>query len=129
MRAAGAGRLIWVLDDQPAVGRYLHELLTGEGYQVVVFDTPQRLLDAFAVQGDIVAALITDLTMPGMGGLALADQVHRRQPALPIFLCTGNGEGLDATELAARGIRQVFRKPLDNGTLLQALADAWLAPR
>lgn len=129
VRAAGAGRLIWVLDDQPAVGRYLHELLTGEGYQVVVFDTPQRLLDAFAGQGDSVVALITDLTMPGMSGLALADQVHRRQPALPIFLCTGNAEGLDATELTARGIRQVFRKPLDNGALLQALADAWLAPR
>jgi PAS domain S-box-containing protein len=128
-RAAGAGRLVWVLDDQPAVGRYLQELLTGEGYQVAVFDTPQRLLDAFAIQGHSVAALITDLTMPGIDGLALAEQVHRRQPALPIFLCTGNSDGLDAAELDARGIRQLFRKPLTNDTLLQALADAWLAQR
>ncbi|MDP3522722.1 MAG: MASE3 domain-containing protein [Hydrogenophaga sp.] len=128
LRAAGAGRLIWVLDDQPAVGRYLRELLSGEGYEVAVFDTPQRLLDAFDSQGQRVAALITDLTMPGMDGLALAERVHRRQPTLPIFLCTGNGEGLDAPELAARGIRQVLRKPLDMHSVLQALADAWPAP-
>ncbi len=123
-RASGAGRLIWVLDDQPAVGRYLHELLTGEGYQVAAFDTPQRLLAAFVSQGHSVAALITDLTMPGMDGLTLAEQVHRRRPDLPVFLCTGNGDGLNAPELTARGIRQVFLKPLDNNALLQALADA-----
>ena len=127
-RPGGDGRLIWVLDDQPAVGRYLHELLVGEGYRVAVFDTPQRLLEALPSQGHGVAALLTDLTMPGMDGLALAGQVHRRLPALPIFLCTGHGEGLDAAELAARGIRQVLHKPLDHCALLQALADAWLTP-
>ena len=37
-------------------------------------------------------------------------------------------DGLDAAELAARGIRQVFPKPLDGHTLLQVLADAWLTP-
>ncbi|MFC7408122.1 response regulator [Hydrogenophaga atypica] len=128
VRAGGAGQLVWVLDDQPAVGRYLHELLVGEGYRVAVFDTPQRLLEALPGQGHGVAALLTDLTMPGMDGLALAGQVHRRLPALPIFLCTGHGEGLDAADLAARGIRQVFRKPLDNRALLRALADAWPTP-
>lgn len=120
----GAGQWVWVLDDQPAVGRFLAEWLAGEGYRVQTFDTPQRLLGALHTPGAQVHALVTDQSMPGMTGLELATQLQRLRPGLPVFLCSGFADGIDPAASRAAGVRQVFAKPVDTDALRGALSQA-----
>ncbi len=119
---AGAGQQIWVVDDTPAVARYIAELLGDWGYRVRRFDDPLQLLAAFQATPMAVDLVLTDQTMPGIGGLALAAALHRLRPGLPIFLCTGQRAGLDEAALSRCGIQRCFDKPISGGALLRAVA-------
>ena len=123
----GSGQWVWVLDDQPALGRFLAEWLAEEGYQVQTFDTPQRLLLALESPEAQLDALITDQSMPDMTGLELAAQLQRQRPGLPVFLYTGVSENIDPVASRAAGVRQVFAKPVDTEELGRALSLALAA--
>ncbi|MFZ3127032.1 MAG: ATP-binding protein, partial [Rhodoferax sp.] len=121
----GMGQHIWVVDDEPAVTRYLGELLEGQGYRVTLFNSPDAALAAFASTGQEVDLLITDQTMPGMDGTTLAERLHMVRPDLPVILCTGHGGGIDQGDLARSGIRHFFTNPVAAHDLLQVMADEW----
>lgn len=120
---SGLGQLIWVVDDEPAVARYLGELLGDAGYSVRLFNEPSDVLAAFEIEKNDVDLLITDQTMPGLSGVELALRLHSVRPNLPIILCTGYSDGLDRSEVLRHGIRRYFSKPVPADELLQALAE------
>ncbi|MBA3057133.1 MAG: PAS domain S-box protein [Gammaproteobacteria bacterium] len=120
---SGQGQLIWVVDDEPAVARFLAELLTGWGYRVRQFNESDAVLAALQSAPNEVDLLISDQTMPGLSGVELAQRVHGLRPALPIILCSGNSADLDHAELLRHGIRHCFAKPVAVQELRQALAE------
>jgi PAS domain S-box-containing protein len=120
---AGTGQTIWVVDDEPAIARFLGELLENWGYRVRLFDDPALLLAAFELEKNDVDLLISDQTMPGLSGVALAARLHDVKPALPIILCTGNNDGIDESALPGHGIRRSFGKPVPAAELLKAVAE------
>lgn len=119
---AGAGQHIWVVDDEPAVARYLGELLSDWGYSVRTFHDPGEALVAIEATPHQIDLLITDQTMPGMHGLQLAQLARYFKPELPVVLCTGNSDAIDAAEARDMGIRHIFSKPLPVRELVEALA-------
>ena len=119
----GLGQHIWVLDDEPAVARYLRELLEDAGYSVRLFNEPSQVLTAFETEKGDVDLLITDQTMPGLSGVALALRLCSVRPNLPIILCTGYSNAIDQAEVLRRGIRRYFTKPVPARELLEALAE------
>jgi len=111
------------------VGAFMSELLAGWGLQVTHCADPlevERLL-ADAGTGPRIDLVLTDQTMPGLTGLALAERLQQLRPGLPVLLYTGFGEGLDKVEVGRAGVRAVLRKPVDRSELRSALATA-LAP-
>lgn len=120
---SGAGQQIWVVDDESTVARFLRELIEEAGYRVRLFSDPTDALTAFEARPNEPDLLLTDQTMPGLSGLALALRVHSLRPTLPIILCTGYGDGLDGAEARRHGIRRYFSKPVSSEALLKALAE------
>ncbi|MDO8447670.1 MAG: MASE3 domain-containing protein [Rhodoferax sp.] len=120
---SGGGQQIWVVDDESAVARFLGELLEEADYRVRLFNDPTDALTAFEAAPNDVDLLLTDQTMPGLSGLALALRLHSLRPNLPIILCTGYSDGLDAVEARRHGIRRYFSKPVSSDELLKALAE------
>jgi PAS domain S-box-containing protein len=120
---AGGGLRVWVVDDEPAVARYLEELLTDWGYHVRSFTEPAEALGALEGAPQEVDLLITDQTMPGLSGLQLAQLARHFKPGLPVVLCTGFSDSVDAAEARRLGIEHVFNKPLPVRELVQALAE------
>jgi CheY-like chemotaxis protein len=119
---SGMGQHIWVVDDEPAVVRYMGELLEDWGYRVRLFSSPAAVLAAVEAGSHDVDLIITDQTMPGMSGLALAQQLHRLRPDLPIILCTGYSDGMVPADVLQNGIRRFFNKPVPAYELLEAVA-------
>jgi len=113
------GHAIWVVDDEPSVLSYLCELLEGEGYEVTAFSTPSEALRNLARQRTAPDLLITDLTMPVMGGVELARQLRTHFPGLCVFACSGHHH----TAQDNAHIQQWFPKPVPADALLRAMAE------
>ncbi len=126
--AAGTGQRVWVVDDEPAVARYLGELLADWGYHARTFSDPAEAVSALEAAPDQIDLLITDQTMPGMNGLELAQLARHFKPGLPVVLCTGFSENIDAGEVSRLGIRHTVRKPVSLPELSQALIDELQLP-
>ena len=84
--------VILVVEDEAAIAFLAEEVLSDAGYKVFVAndaDTGLRLFDDLERQGG-VALVFSDVVMPGTrNGLALAHEVRRRNPDVPILMTTG----------------------------------------
>ena len=113
---------VMVIDDEPMLARMLGKLLTSRGYLAEVFTDSKLAWDAFAAEPAGYAAVITDQTMPNKTGDVFARDALALRPDLPILLCTGFSERIDADTARAIGIRYFFQKPVKPATLFEALA-------
>ena len=112
---------IAVVDDDPRVLESLANLLESAGYTVCVFSSPGSLLAAGNLSH--IDCLITDIRMPIMDGLALAQVIHNAFPELPVILITARE--IPRETIANRpGIRCCFHKPFDAQQLLAAVESA-----
>ena len=67
--------------------------------------------------------LVTDMTMPVMTGVQLAQRAHALAPDLVILLMTGNDNDLERDELARAGIESVITKPFGFKELANSISD------
>ncbi len=113
------GRVL-VVDDEPAVGRFLQRLLMSMGFEVVLENGPEQALERFRQAPDAFDLVFTDQTMPGMEGAELARHMLALRPALPIILCTGFSATLSHEKARQMGIGGLLSKPFEI-TRLQAM--------
>jgi signal transduction histidine kinase/ActR/RegA family two-component response regulator len=91
---------VLVVDDEDMVRETLAESLEFEGFGVLTAANGTEALSLLAA-GEAVDAIVTDLSMPGMDGLALIRAAQERRPGLPAVLLTGYAG--DDTALAVSG--------------------------
>ncbi len=125
----GGGQAIWVVDDEPAVAQLLAELLQDWGYRVRTFADAGEALAALEAAPAGPDLLLTDQTMPGMHGLELAKLARHFHPGLPVILCTGQPDAIDAADAARTGIRHIFGKPLQAAELARVVAQVLATPQ
>jgi len=103
---------ILFVDDEASLVQISCEMLSSLGYQVT---GAQSSLEAFALfQKDPARfdLVITDQTMPQMTGVALAHELQKIRPEIPIILCTGFSESVDAAKVHGLNIRAFLLKPI-----------------
>ena len=83
---------VLLVDDDPLVLSVLAEALADGGHRVVACRDAEECLDALAHVGERLL-LVTDMALPGRSGRALADEVRRRRPGVPVVFATGLPEG------------------------------------
>ncbi len=106
------GPSILVVDDDQALASTLKEFLTREGYAVEVALSGAEALAIQASNPNIALALV-DLVMPVMGGLALTDELRRRNPELTVVIMTGYATIETAVDAIKRGAEDYVTKPFD----------------
>jgi PAS domain S-box-containing protein len=120
--------LVLVVDDNAEIAALAEETLLDAGYEVETFSSGEAALAGFARQDRRVALVFSDVVMPGgMNGLDLADELRRRDPALPVLLTTGYND-----EMALEGPRpramDVIGKPYSPAELLDRVREAIRIP-
>lgn len=86
--AEGVPATIIVVDDEEAVRKVVAEFLEDFGYRVLQADGGAAALSLLATETR-VQLLVTDMRMPDMSGLELADRATALRPALKIILISG----------------------------------------
>ncbi len=98
-----------LVDDEPGVLFTLKELLEDRGHAAVLARSAQEAL----AKMEGVDAVVTDLSMPGMDGLALLRALHERDEALPVILLTAHGSEKIAVKAIKDGAYDYCTKPFD----------------
>ena len=124
----GNGESILVVDDDPAVLALTKVLLEKHNYLVVTANDAPEALALFAQQMASMTALLTDIMMPYMDGIALIRAVQRMKPRLKFIASTGQGEETRAAELQSLGVTNFLTKPYDTEKLLKAVHEALTEP-
>lgn len=116
--------VIAVVDDDEAMRTSLSSLLRASGYQVFCYAAPADYLDSDGpAQTDCV---ISDIQMPGMGGLQMLDALRARGWRMPVIFVSADQSGLLCAKFREADVVACLRKPFAADELL-----AWVefAPR
>jgi GAF domain-containing protein/CheY-like chemotaxis protein len=111
-----------VLDDDPAVGSVVGDMIEASGHHAVVIEDPLIAIGRF--QREPFDVVFTDLAMPGVSGWDVTRAVKTVAPAVPVFMMTGFGVELADDERQRHGLEAVLVKPLRIDDIVSALARA-----
>ena len=85
----GTGQRVLVVEDNVEVGTFATQILEDLGYETTWAATAEEALDRLGSKGADFDVVFSDVVMPGMGGLALAKEMWRRMPHIPVLLASG----------------------------------------
>ncbi len=118
-------RKVLVVDDDPVIGKSFDRVLTRKGYVVVSAENGEVALNK--VSQEDYEAVFTDIKMPGMDGLEVAEQLRAKRPWTPVVIITGYGTAENQARAEAAGVRAFLRKPL-TPEMIETSLDAAVAP-
>ena len=124
---AGHGQLVYVVDDEELVGRFIKMALEGIGYRVEAFASAEACLAACDRPGARCDLLLTDQTMPGQQGTELAAALQHRWPELPVIIMSGYFSKVPSQSLGELRNAHLLAKPFTTDELAHALNRAWQA--
>ena len=105
-----AKRHVLVIDDDAVVGRSFDRVLSNKGYDVdTALNGEEGLKDIESQDYDVI---FTDIKMPGMDGLEVAERIRARCPWTPVVVITGYGTEENEARAHVLGVKGFVRKPL-----------------
>ena len=110
---------IFVIDDQESVRHALGEMLSVFGFEVETFESADSFLSAL-VPGR-PGCVVADVRMPGIDGIELVRELHRRKIVLPVVLISGHADVPMAVAAIKAGAEDFIEKPLDDAQLVAAI--------
>jgi len=119
------GRVL-IVDDDAHVRKTVHIALLQGGYDVCEAEDGVQAIDTIqhTSADKIVDVIICDLEMPKMGGKEVIPFFRSQFPTIPIIVMTGFPDVQSATALFKQGVVDYLIKPVELGTLLEAVRRA-----
>ncbi len=102
---------ILLADDEAATRDTVQRALTSDGHTIVVTEDGQEALDHLSGAGGAFDLLISDIQMPILDGLSLAEQALARQPTLPIILMSAHASGFAKVDALKPQLKAMVTKP------------------
>jgi PAS domain S-box-containing protein len=121
--AVGRGETVLVVEDDPRVRRVIGRILRDSGYRVTEAEDASTALRLISGASTPFALVVSDIVMPGMSGLALADVLESTAPLLPVLLLTGYTEDSELLARTARSRRRMLTKPVTPVQLASAVRE------
>lgn len=119
--ARATARILYV-DDEEALVYLMTRTLERQGHRVRGFNSPEDALQVFAEDPDAFDIVVSDLSMPGMSGIEMAERMMAMRLNLPVIITTGYVKPEDQERARAVGVRQIILKPNtveELGTVIQ----------
>jgi CheY-like chemotaxis protein len=118
-------RKVLVVDDDPVVRKSFDRVLSGKGYAVITAESGEEALHKLDEERyDIV---YSDIRMPGMSGLEVAENVKARRPWTPVVIITGYGTEAAEARAKTAGVSSFLHKPLSPEMIEDSVRDSLVA--
>ncbi len=117
--------LVAIVDDEEPVRRALRRLFLAAGIDVETFATGYEFLASVKTQRPDCAVI--DLRLPGLTGLDVQERLVEAGIPLPTVIVTGHDQAGIAERVMAAGASAYLLKPLDEESLLKAVASVCAA--
>jgi FixJ family two-component response regulator len=111
--------LVSIVDDDESVRESLPPLLQQLGFAAKAFSSAEAFLASNVVSE--TGCLVVDISMPGMSGPELQQELRRRRYEIPIVFITSLGDESVGPRLLAEGAVECLFKPFSDTALLDAL--------
>ena len=102
---------VWIIDDDRSIRWVLEKALLGADIKTRSFESGDNAVRQ--LEREVPDAIITDIRMPGMDGLALLGELHERYPDLPIIIMTAHSDLDSAVSAYQGGAFEYLPKPFD----------------
>jgi FixJ family two-component response regulator len=114
--------LVSVVDDDESVREALPGLLKEFGFSTRAFSSAEEFLGSDCLS--MTQCLILDISMPGMGGPELQEELKRRRLGIPIIFITAHVDEGVRKHVLEQGATECLFKPFSDTALLDALNEA-----
>jgi CheY-like chemotaxis protein len=119
-------RRVLVVDDDPVIRKSFDRVLTGKGYAVITAESGEEALRKLNEEKyDLV---YSDIRMPGMNGLEVAEKIKANRPWTPVVIITGYGTDIAEERAKAAGVKSFLHKPLSPAMIEDSARDVLAAP-
>jgi CheY-like chemotaxis protein len=117
------GKTILVIDDEPTVRRTAKSTLERGGYDIILAENGKEGLDLFRALEAKIAAVLLDLTMPGMNGEEVLRHLKEIRPDVKVILSSGFSEVEVVPKFSGKGLAGFVQKPYTASALTTKLAE------
>lgn len=114
-----SGPTVFVVDDDQAMRQMLSWLLRSAHLNVETYGTAHEFLQAYTP--DRPGCLVIDVTMPGMSGLDLLEQLAAQQVNIPVIIITAHADVAMAVRAMKGGAMDFIEKPFSEQLLLDRI--------
>jgi FixJ family two-component response regulator len=114
--------VVYVVDDDPSVGKALERLMRSAGHDVRTFTSALDFVRCRNLEAP--ACLILDVSMPDFNGLELQQYLADQGSSLPIVFITGHGTVPMSVKAMKAGAVDFLQKPFSDTDLLSAISHA-----
>ena len=114
------GATILVVDDDKNILQVLEARLASAGYATLTARSAEEAVETLTRHN--VDLVVSDVKMPGMGGVGLLNEVLAQWPQVPVILLTAYGSIPDAVSTIRTGAADYLTKPFDGHQLLQKIS-------
>lgn len=114
--------IVYVIDDDESARSSLEFLLDVAGVRVRSFASGDQFLKSSPSLKR--ACIITDVRMPGMGGVDLARRVKDTDPSVPVIVITGHADVPMAIDAMKAGASDFIEKPFEENLIISAIRRA-----
>jgi two-component system response regulator FlrC len=113
-------QLVLVVDDEPGIRSFIRQVLEGEGLEVEEASDGQQAAER--IDRRSYHLMITDLRMPGMGGMELLERARASLPEMEVIVLTAHGTVETAVQAMKLGAFDYLTKPLSGPPELRLTA-------
>ena len=124
----GKGELILVVEDEASVREVIQATLEAHGYRVATASDGSEAVALYAQHQEEIQAVITDMAMPIMDGLATIRALQRIQPAVRVIAVSGMAWDKPVAEAIGNSVKAFLQKPFTAETLLRNVAEVLREP-
>jgi len=120
MRLSGSETVLAV-DDDPSLLELLQEVLTPQGYKVLIASSGEEALKISTSQLEKIDLLLTDVLLPGIKGQDLAKELQTRCPDVNVLFMSGYVCPSMAHSNSAKKLEAFIQKPFSPNSLLRKM--------
>ncbi|MEY2931450.1 MAG: hypothetical protein RL033_2199 [Pseudomonadota bacterium] len=120
LKSSGGQETLLLVEDELAVCNVTRRILERAGYRVLIAENGAAALDVMERSGNDIALVVTDISMPGMGGQELGAELQQRRPKLKILFLSGYSPQSLASSASGAAI-EFLGKPFTSNALLDKI--------